>query len=694
MAGRSIVALVLFVGFYVLAFALAGLLLIVPYVGVKSNIQNYYILVIDIACIFAAGLIVWSVLPRSERFKAPGLLLTPASEPRLFSEIFRLARASGQKAPREAYLVLEVMAWVGERGGFMGFGRRRIVGVGLALLESLTVNEFKAVLAHEYAHFRRGDTRLGPLIGRTRNTIARTIQNLPALSGLGKTAATVSSLVQRPFILYGNWYMRITQAISRRQEFLADELAAESAGRETAASALRATFTADLFLRTFWDNYLVPALSMGYLPPVAAGLGEYAGFPPHREMSREALNWHIDNVRSDLHDSHPSLGERLKALAALPPGPPPEAAPPAVTLLMDVPARERELFAFINPDAGPDLRPIDWDEATSAVLIPSWAGLAAFHRADLAGVTPRNLTDRLPELADWGRRMFLASGQTLIEEHAEKQSRAYAASVVGVAIVTKMSEKGWQAVAGPGRYTVLSLGERSWEPFKHVNALVGGELSVEDWLRACDDLDIGDLDLGSGSSDEIAGTDREPVRPAEGASTVPPTPEAPSRRVPLLAIGVIGIGLALLIIQIARIGDDGADLRDFSVSRVRVPSALPADADRATEHRQSPSRTASGFSLAVQGPRLVARVVGTSSRARSFGATVEVANESSKTYNFIIVRVEFCDPAGRVLRTLMTDSKRDDYITPGGRKLFTVTGNAGLVFSTVRASVTYSAEVR
>ena len=58
--GRSIVALVLFVGFYILAFALAGLLLMVPYIGVKSDIQNYFIFVLDMACIVTAGLILWS----------------------------------------------------------------------------------------------------------------------------------------------------------------------------------------------------------------------------------------------------------------------------------------------------------------------------------------------------------------------------------------------------------------------------------------------------------------------------------------------------------------------------------------------------------------------------------------------------------------------------------------------------------
>jgi hypothetical protein len=360
--------------------------------------------------------------------------------------------------------------------------------------------------------------------------------------------------------------------------------------------------------------------------------------------------------------------------------------------LTDVPAREKALFAFLNPEAGPKLKPITWDEATSAVLVPYWAGLAGFHRADLAGITPRSLPDQLPELVDRGRRMCLASGQTLIEEHAEKQSRGYAASVIGTAVVTKMVESGWQAESGPGRYTTLSLGDRSWEPFKHVYALVGGELSAEEWLKACDGLGIGELDLGAGGPDEPAGPAQVPDRPAEEASPVTPAPEVPPRSVPLPAIGVVGIGLALLIIQIARNGEGPAAPRAFEVSRAQIPSARLAEPDRSLSQSQGPSRAAP-FSLAIQSPGLSARVVATSSRGRTFGATVEVANGSSKTYNFIIVRVEFCDHTGRVIRTLMTDGRSDDYIVPGGRKSFTVTGNERLVFATVRASVTYSAEV-
>jgi hypothetical protein len=43
---------------------------------------------------------------------------------------------------------------------------RRILGLGLATLDSLPIGELKAILAHEYAHFSHRDTAYGCFIDR------------------------------------------------------------------------------------------------------------------------------------------------------------------------------------------------------------------------------------------------------------------------------------------------------------------------------------------------------------------------------------------------------------------------------------------------------------------------------------------------------------------------------------------------
>ena len=56
--------------------------------------------------------------------------------------------------------------------------RRRVMFVGLPLLQLITERGLRAVIAHEYGHYAGGDTRLGPWIHRTRETVLRTIAHL------------------------------------------------------------------------------------------------------------------------------------------------------------------------------------------------------------------------------------------------------------------------------------------------------------------------------------------------------------------------------------------------------------------------------------------------------------------------------------------------------------------------------------
>src|SRR5262245_41315408 len=103
----------------------------------------------------------------------------------------------------------------------MGFGSRRVMGLGLSLLQVLSVSQLRAVVAHEFGHFHGGDTKLGPWIYKTRAAIGRTIEGL----------AECSSLLQKPFLWYGKAFLRMTHAVSRRQEFTADALLAHASPR-------------------------------------------------------------------------------------------------------------------------------------------------------------------------------------------------------------------------------------------------------------------------------------------------------------------------------------------------------------------------------------------------------------------------------------------------------------------------------
>jgi Zn-dependent protease with chaperone function len=214
LALRAAAAVLLMVGFYALALGIAGSLIAIPVAEVTYAHRLDFRLAAF--CLVGGLAILRSIVPRRDRFEPPGPSLTAQEQPRLFATIEGVADATGQTMPAEVYVVPEVNAWVTQRGGFLGVGSRRVMGIGLPLLEMLSIDELRAVLAHEFGHYHGGDTALGPWIYRTRTAIGRTLDSL----------ARHSSLLMKPFNWYGLGFLRITHAISRRQEYAADALAA------------------------------------------------------------------------------------------------------------------------------------------------------------------------------------------------------------------------------------------------------------------------------------------------------------------------------------------------------------------------------------------------------------------------------------------------------------------------------------
>jgi hypothetical protein len=106
---RAVVALVLMAGFYVFGCAVAIVLLLVPYaefvyVNQLLRISPRFFLGIAAVCIGAAGSILWSLVPRRDKFEAPGPQLTPESQPRLFTVLRDVADVARQQLPAEVYL--------------------------------------------------------------------------------------------------------------------------------------------------------------------------------------------------------------------------------------------------------------------------------------------------------------------------------------------------------------------------------------------------------------------------------------------------------------------------------------------------------------------------------------------------------------------------------------------------------------
>jgi Zn-dependent protease with chaperone function len=257
---------------------------------------------IAIVCIASGLTILWSLLPRADNFTPPGPRLEELKCPRLFSIIRRIAEATKQEPPSDVYLLNDVNAFVAHRGGVMGFRSHRIMGIGLPLLQTLTVPELEAIIAHEFGHYSSRDVALGPWIYKTRAVIVRTIASVRARS------------IQAPFLWYARHFLKLTHALSRRQKFIADRVSASIAGAPVAASALKRVSVVTPLYAAYLNQELMPVLNAGFMPPISAGFNEFLTSDHIDAASRRILVASESAQPTNPFDTHPSLNDRLAVL--------------------------------------------------------------------------------------------------------------------------------------------------------------------------------------------------------------------------------------------------------------------------------------------------------------------------------------------------------------------------------------------
>lgn len=97
------------------------------------------------------------------------------------------------------YSIPDLNARIAVRGRTMGFGGRRVMGIGLPLLSVLNITEFRAILAHEFGHYDGGDTRLGPFAYDSRASMVRIIQSLAQPSAFLQAVNAIGNFIASLF---------------------------------------------------------------------------------------------------------------------------------------------------------------------------------------------------------------------------------------------------------------------------------------------------------------------------------------------------------------------------------------------------------------------------------------------------------------------------------------------------------------
>lgn len=472
---RAIIAVLLMIGFYVLSLLVAGALIWIPYA--EWVYLERLDLRVALGCILAALLILYSMFPRHDKFKPPGPLITRDQHPRLFEELAKLAMQTGQELPHEVYLIPDVNAWVAQRGGTMGIGSRRVMGLGVPLMRLLTVSEFRAVLAHEFGHFFGGDTALSPWIYKTRSAIASTLTQLNA----------IESVIVLPFNWYAHLFLRVTLAISRTQEYTADRLGAHIAGASAMIEGLKKIHVGGFAWSSYIQTEVEPILATGFSPPLSLGLQKFLESSNIKNLVQEDLQKELKHGKADLFDSHPALPERLAALQTLPLSNA-EDERPATDLLNDL---ERVDTALFLTAPGIVLHPIPWEAVLDQIYASQWRAQVAAQADVLRGLTVETLGR---QLYSWELRNHLKAPPNTWPSNAERDQVARA--VAGSALALALMKDLWRVNTSPGEPMAFTKNGMVTMPFALVEQLARGDLKPDRWAELCSELHIAELPVG------------------------------------------------------------------------------------------------------------------------------------------------------------------------------------------------------
>jgi len=291
---------------------LAGLLLVIGLLIASLRFGGALLLLVKklgVPLVVLIGIVIRSMWVRIE---APqGLRLSRTNHPELFAMLDALRRETRAPWVHTVLLIAEPNAAVVQvpRLGMFGWQKNFLL-LGLPLMQLLPVEEFKAVLTHEFGHLSGAHGRFGAWIYRVRATWARLAETLQREQHWGSFM----------FVPFFSWFAPQFAAYSfvkaRQQEYEADKLAAETVGGQQIANALvRLDIKGQDLGEKYWPSVLAgadDAPEPNVTPYRELLADDHRRFlPAAAEQLRQALS-----RKTSTADTHPCLKDRLAALGA------------------------------------------------------------------------------------------------------------------------------------------------------------------------------------------------------------------------------------------------------------------------------------------------------------------------------------------------------------------------------------------
>jgi len=192
-------------------------------------------------------------------------------EPALFAFIDEIVREVKTDFPKKVYLSADVNAGVFYDSSFwsMIFPIRKNLNIGIGLVSTLSAQEFKAILAHEFGHFSQRSMKVGSYVYNVNQVIYNLLYENESFDDMIRRWAGLSGyfsifIVIAVKIIQGiQWILRRMydlvnisyMALSREMEFHADEVAAHVAGSAPLKESLLRMDLADHSYQTVLNFY-------------------------------------------------------------------------------------------------------------------------------------------------------------------------------------------------------------------------------------------------------------------------------------------------------------------------------------------------------------------------------------------------------------------------------------------------------
>jgi len=255
------VSIILFFIVYILLMLAATALAVICFLGglaIMAALVNFLGIIAGLGLMAVGGSVVFFLIKfifSTSRNEDPSRIrIYESDQPELFAFIRQLAADTQTKFPKKIFISPAVNACVFYNSSFwsMFFPVRKNLEIGLGLVNSVNLSEFKAIMAHEFGHFRQQSMKLGSFTYNVNRIIYNMLfQNdgyTKFLNGWGQIhwllslfaaitigiAQGIQNILKEMYKLINKQYM----GLSRQMEYNADAIAASVAGGNNLISSL------------------------------------------------------------------------------------------------------------------------------------------------------------------------------------------------------------------------------------------------------------------------------------------------------------------------------------------------------------------------------------------------------------------------------------------------------------------------